>query len=98
MPQSNDCVVLPLKTTVPLFASKPPVLLQLPDTSISLFDAVKEPVMLTLLNALMLLPVTMVVPSKVTVPAFALKVPELFQLPPTFILVLGAVKEPVILI
>ena len=39
-----------------------------------------------------------VVPLKVTVPLLALKVPELSQLPVTFMLALGAVKAPVILI
>jgi len=41
-----------------------------------------------------LLPLIVVVPSKVTVPPFALNVPELIQLPESIKFPLGAVNVP----
>ena len=89
--------VVPLKVTVPLPALNVPELFQLPPTFILAFGAVRLPVMTIFLNVLMVAPLITVVPLNVTVPLFALKAPELNQLPVTFMLALGAVKLPVIL-
>jgi len=79
-------VPLPLKVTVPLFAVKVPALDQLPATFIFAVGAVSvlDTAISRLLKELVLAPVIAVVPSKVTVPLFALKVPALTQLPATF--------------
>ena len=88
--------VVPLKVTVPLPAKKVPELFQLPLIFILALGAVKDPVITIFLNVLILEPPITVVPLNVSVPLLAIKVPELSQLPPTFMLALGAVKEPVI--
>ena len=90
--------VVPEKVTVPLLAVKVPELFQLPPTFMLAFGAVRLPVITMFLNVLMLALLMAVVPLNVTVPLLALKVPELNQLPPTFMLALGAVSAPVILI
>jgi len=88
--------VVPSNVTVPLFAVKVPALTQLPPTFMFTAGAVRllDEVISTLLKELMLLPLIAVFPSKVTVPLFALKVPELAQLPETFNALVGAVKVP----
>ena len=85
---------LPLKVTVPLFAVKVPALDQLPATFIFAVGAVSvlDTAISRLLKELVLAPVIAVVPSKVTVPLFALKVPALTQLPATFMFAFGAVN------
>jgi len=86
--------VVPSKVTVPLFALKVPALIQLPATFISPLGAVRVSavIMSMLLKEVLLAPVIAVVPSKVTVPPLAVKVPALTQLPATFIF---AFKGPV---
>ena len=86
--------VTPLNITIPPFALKAPELSQTPPTPMLPVDAVKLPVMSMLLNELVLLPLIVVVPSKVTVPPFALNAPELDQFPITFIFALGAINVP----
>ena len=87
-------VVVPLNVTVPPFALKVPALIQLPATFIFAAGAVSvlDETMSMLLKELVLPPLIVVVPSNVTVPPFALKVPKLTQLPETFMFAAGAVN------
>jgi len=86
--------VVPSKVTVPPLAVKVPALTQLPATFMFATGAVKllDAAMSRLAKEFVLPPVIAVVPSKVTVPPFALKVPALPQLPATFMFAAGAVR------
>jgi len=86
--------VVPSKVTVPALLLNVPALTQLPETFMFAFGAVNvlDAAMLILLKELVLAPVIAVVPSKVTVPPLAVKVPALTQLPATFIFAFGAVS------
>jgi len=88
--------VVPSKVTVPPLAVKVPALTQLPAIFIFAAGAVNvlNAAISRLLKELVLDPVIAVVPSKVTVPPFALKVPALAQLALTFMFPLGAVNVP----
>ena len=90
-----DIVVVPLNTTVPLFAPNVPLLVQFPATFIVPDGAVSVPLIMILLSELVLLPEIAVVPPKVAVPEPALSVPLLTRLPFTLKLEVG-VRVPVI--
>ena len=75
---------VPVKATVPLLCVKVPLLLQFPVIFIvAEVGPVSVPVMVMLLKVLAPEPLMVVVPSKITVPVFGVKVPLLTKLAET---------------
>jgi len=86
--------VVPSKVTVPPLAVKVPALTQLPATFMFAAGVVNvlDAAISRLLKELVLPPLIVVVPLKVTVPPLGVKVPALTQLPATFMFAAGAVS------
>ena len=87
-----EIALVPLKVMVLVPQVNMPLFIQLPDTLMLAAGAIKVFVMVTLLKKFVLEPDIVVVPLNVTVPVPQMNVPELDQLPATFMLALGAVR------